>query len=182
MQLHHHPARSAIADLFTLYLGMNSKQRAEDPARETSNKLQKRVTALNRDPPPRDEQFISDFEQLHMQFPDQEQLQAVTESVLISFVLQCSSHAPQSEFLLFATRCLCARGHLRWDSLLPSLLNVVSSMDAPMGQAVSVTAAGPATSSLSAIAMPNAQSFHPSNPTSPLSAINTIGSPTQSGI
>lgn len=185
MQLHHHhhhPARSSIADLFTLYLGMNSKQRVEDPTRETSNKLQKRVTAMNRDLPPRDEQFISDFEQLHMQFPDQEQLQAVTESVLISFVLQCSSHAPQSEFLLFATRCLCARGHLRWDSLLPSLLNVVSSVEVPMGQGVSVTTGGPATSSSSAIAVPNAPSFHPSNPTSPLSAMNTIGSPTQSGI
>ena len=33
------------------------------------NKLQKRVTALNRDLPPRDEQFISDYEQLRMQFP-----------------------------------------------------------------------------------------------------------------
>nr|CAB3450989.1 unnamed protein product [Digitaria exilis] len=136
MQLHHHPARAAIADLFTLYLGMNSKQRAADPSRESSNKLQKRVTALNRDQPRPDEQFISDYEQLRMQFPDQEQLQAVTESVLISFVLQCSSHAPQSEFLLFATRCLCARGHLGWDSLLPSLLNTVSSMEAPMGQGV----------------------------------------------
>lgn len=113
---------------------------------------------------------------------DQEQLQAVTESVLISFVLQCSSHAPQSEFLLFATRCLCARGHLRWDSLLPSLLNVVSSVEVPMGQGVSVTTGGPATSSSSAIAVPNAPSFHASNPTSPLSAMNTIGSPTQSGI
>ena len=66
MQPHHHPARPAIADLFTLYLGvraylapkflissrvgvsllvltlgvvglqMNSKQRAEDPLRESS--------------------------------------------------------------------------------------------------------------------------------------------------
>ena len=33
------------------------------------NKLQRRVTALNRDLPPRDEQFISDYEQLRMQFP-----------------------------------------------------------------------------------------------------------------
>ncbi|AQK74581.1 Mediator of RNA polymerase II transcription subunit 23 [Zea mays] len=181
MQPHHHPARPAIADLFTLYLGMNSKQRAEDPLRESSNKLQKRVTALNRDLPPRDEQFISDYEQLRMQFPDAEQLQAITESVLISFVLQCSSHAPQSEFLLFATRCLCARGHLRWDSLLPSLLNTVSSIEAPMVQGVSVTGGGSVTPS-SAITMPNAPNFHQSNPASPLSVMNTIGSPTQSGI
>ncbi|XP_051192824.1 mediator of RNA polymerase II transcription subunit 23 [Lolium perenne] len=181
MQLHQHPARPAIADLFTLYLGMNSKQRAEDPAKETSNKLQKRVSALNRDLPPRDEQFISDFEQLRTRFPDQEQLQAVTESVLISFVLQCSSHAPRSEFLLFATRCLCARGHLRWDSLIPSLLSAVSSAEAPTGQAGSVTVGGPVSSS-SAIVAPSAPSFHASNPTSPLSAMNAIGSPTQSGI
>uniref|UniRef100_A0A453PHU2 Mediator of RNA polymerase II transcription subunit 23 n=1 Tax=Aegilops tauschii subsp. strangulata TaxID=200361 RepID=A0A453PHU2_AEGTS len=181
MQLLQHPARPAIADLFTLYLGVNSKQRDEDPARETSNKLQKRVSAHNRDLPPRDEQFISDFEQLCVPFQDQEQLQAVTESVLISFVLQCSSHAPQSQFLLFATRCLCARGHLRWDSLIPSLLSVVSSAEAPMGQGGSVTVGGPVSSS-SAIAVPNAPSFHASNPTSPLSAMNTIGSPTQSGI
>ncbi|CAN6233571.1 unnamed protein product [Urochloa humidicola] len=182
MQLHHYPARPAIADLFTLYLGMNSRQRAEDPSRESSNKLLKRVTALNRDLPRRDEQFISDYEQLRVQFPDQEQLQAVTESVLISFVLQCSSHAPQSEFLLFATRCLCARGYLRWDSLLPSLLNAVSSMEAPMGQGVPVIGGGPVTPSSSAITMPNAPNFHPSNPASPLSVMNTIGSPTQSGI
>lgn len=109
-------------------------------------------------------------------------MQAVTESVLISFVLQCSSHAPQSEFLLFATRCLCGRGHLGWDSLLPSLLNAVSSMEATMGQGVPVTGGGPVTPSSSAIAMPNAPNFHPSNPASPLSVMNTIGSPTQSGI
>lgn len=161
---------------------MNSKQRAEDPARETANKLQKRVSALSRDLPPRDEQFIPDFEQLRMPFPDQEQLQAVTESVLISFVLQCSSHAPKSEFLLFATRCLCARGHLRWDSLLPSLLSAVSSVEAPMAQGGAVTVGGPVSSSSSAIVAPSAPSFHASNPTSPLSAMNTIGSPTQSGI
>lgn len=33
------------------------------------NKTQKRVTALNRDLPPRNEQFLLDFEQLQNQFP-----------------------------------------------------------------------------------------------------------------
>lgn len=109
-------------------------------------------------------------------------MQPVTESVLISFMLQCSSHAPQSEFLLFATRCLCARGHLRWDTLLPSLLNTVSSVEVPVGQGGSVTVSGGVTPSSSAITMPNAPHFHPSTPASPLSVMNTIGSPTQSGI
>lgn len=51
-----------------------------------------------------------------------------------------------------------------------------------MGQGVPVTGGGPVTPSSSAIAMPNAPNFHPSNPASPLSVMNTIGSPTQSGI
>lgn len=33
------------------------------------NKTQKRVTALNRELPPRNEQFLLDFEQLTSQFP-----------------------------------------------------------------------------------------------------------------
>ncbi|AQK74613.1 Mediator of RNA polymerase II transcription subunit 23 [Zea mays] len=86
MQPHHHPARPAIADLFTLYLGMNSKQRAEDPLRESSNKLQKRVTALNRDLPPRDEQFISDYEQLRMQFPFLENIP--DDEALVSIIME----------------------------------------------------------------------------------------------
>lgn len=50
-----------------------------------------------------------------------------------------------------------------------------------MVQGVSVTGGGSVTPS-SAITMPNAPNFHPSNPASPLSVMNTIGSPTQSGI
>lgn len=33
------------------------------------NKTQKRITALNRELPPRNEQFLLDFEQLQSQFP-----------------------------------------------------------------------------------------------------------------
>ncbi|KAA8529023.1 hypothetical protein F0562_033489 [Nyssa sinensis] len=86
-----HPARPAIIDLFNLYLGRSSRQKSEDSIREPPNKTQKRVTALNRELPPRNEQFLLDFEQLQGQFPDQEQLRAVTESVLISLVIQFSS-------------------------------------------------------------------------------------------
>ncbi|THF96154.1 hypothetical protein TEA_001544 [Camellia sinensis var. sinensis] len=86
------------------------------------NKTQKRVTALNRELP-RNEQFLLDFEQLQSQFPDQEQLRAVTESILISLVMQCSGHAPRAEFLLFALRSLCSiasiqRGNLDWERAL----------------------------------------------------------------
>ena len=50
-----------------------------------------------------------------------------------------------------------------------------------MGQGGSVTVGGPVSSS-SAVVAPSAPIFHASNPTSPLSAMNTIGSPIQSGI
>ncbi|XP_020083151.1 mediator of RNA polymerase II transcription subunit 23 isoform X2 [Ananas comosus] len=173
-----HPARSAIVDLFNLYLGRNSRQRPDDPAQEAANKMQKRVTALNRELPPHDEQFVIDFEQLQGQFPDQEQLRAVTESVLISFVVQCSSHAPQSEFLLFAIRSLCSIGYLKWDSFLPSLLSAVSSVEASAGQGNSVS--GGVLSPTSSAVIPNASNYHASNPASPLSAIHAIGSPAQS--
>ena len=51
-----------------------------------------------------------------------------------------------------------------------------------MGQGVPVASGGPLTPSSSVLTMPNAPNFHPSNPASPLSVMNTIGSPTQSGI
>ncbi|XP_038985273.1 mediator of RNA polymerase II transcription subunit 23 [Phoenix dactylifera] len=183
-----HPARAAIVDLFNLYLGRNSRQRPEDPSRETSNKMQKRVTAPNRDLPPRDEKFILDFEQLQGQFPDQEQLRAVTESVLVSFIIQCSGHAPQSEFLLFAIRGLCSIGYVKWDTFLPSLLSAVSSAEASVGQgtpgAAGVQSTGVSSSmmipSSSTVAIPNSSNFHASNPASPLSTIHGIGSPAQS--
>ncbi|KAF6150897.1 hypothetical protein GIB67_020980 [Kingdonia uniflora] len=124
-----HPTRTAIIDLFNLYLGRNSTRKTDDSVRETPNKLQKRVTAFNRDLPPPNEQFLIDFEQLQTQFQDQEQLRVVTESVLIGLVVQCSSHAPRAEFVLFALRSLCRIGYINWDSFLPSLLSSVSSAE-----------------------------------------------------
>lgn len=105
-------------------------------------------------------------------FQDQEQVQSITESILISLIIQCSSHAPQSEFLLFATKSLCGIGYLKWDSLLPSLLSSVSNADSQAS-----SSAGPTSSTA---ATPTTSNLHVSNPTSPLSAINQIGSPTQS--
>lgn len=134
------------------------------------NKLQKRVTAPHGELPPRDEQFILDFEQLQGQFPvcirifllplqmilfrwqwlvtncactialqDPEQLRTGTETVIMSLVVQCSSHAPQSEFLLFAIRSLCSIGYLKWDTFLLSLLSAVSAAEATLAQGTPAT-------------------------------------------
>ncbi|CAI9278470.1 unnamed protein product [Lactuca saligna] len=114
-----HPAKPAIIDLFNLYLGRNGRHKSDDSIREPPNKTQKRVIALNRDIhiPPCDGQFLLDFEQLQTQFPGQEQLRAVLESVFVSMVIQCSGHAPRSEFLLFALRSLYSIGSWNWISI-----------------------------------------------------------------
>ncbi|GLT96713.1 hypothetical protein SLE2022_143180 [Rubroshorea leprosula] len=151
-----HPARAPIIDLFNLYLGRNSRQNPDDPAREPPNKTQKRVLALNRELPPRNEQFLLDFQQLQGQFGDQDQVRAVTESVLISLVVQCCGHAPRAEFLLFALRSLHSIGYINWDTFLPSLLSSVSTAEMSVGQT--------------------------SNPVSPLTSVHGIGSPAPSAI
>ncbi|XXG80040.1 hypothetical protein AAC387_Pa09g0992 [Persea americana] len=180
-----HPARAPITDLFNLYLGRNSRQKSEDTGRETANKTQKRVTAFIELPPP-NEQFLFDFQQLQAQFPDQEQVRAVTESVLISLVVQCSSHAPQAEFILFALRSLSGIGFVNWDTFLRSLLSTVSSTEASIGQGSLAMVSGPSTSfqasggTASAITVPSSTNFQPPNPASPLPSIHAIGSPAQS--
>uniref|UniRef100_A0A7N0V9C4 Uncharacterized protein n=1 Tax=Kalanchoe fedtschenkoi TaxID=63787 RepID=A0A7N0V9C4_KALFE len=63
------PSRHAITELFNLYLGRSSRRESDESAGEPPNKSQKRDTALNRELPPRNEQFILDFEQLLNQFP-----------------------------------------------------------------------------------------------------------------
>ncbi|XP_077232884.1 mediator of RNA polymerase II transcription subunit [Tasmannia lanceolata] len=167
-----HPSRTAIIDLFNIYLGRNSRNKAEDAVRETPSKMQKRVTALRELPPP-NEQFLFDFEQLQGQFLDQEQLRAVTESVLISLVVQCSSHAPQAEFILFSLRSLSSIGYVNWDTFLPSLLSSVSSAESSTGQGNQAMAGV-------SLSVPNSSNFQTSNPTSPLPSIHGIGSPVQS--
>ncbi|CAN8313026.1 unnamed protein product [Cochlearia groenlandica] len=172
-----HPARSAIIDLFNLYLGRESRQKPDQSLRDPPNKSQKRVHAPSRDLPPRNEQFILDFEQLLSQFGDPEQLRAITESVLISVVLQCSNHAPRAEFLLFALRTLCGIGYINWDTFLPSLLSSVSAAEVSISQSVQAAIAG----SSAAAATSSSQSLV-SNQTSLLpSAHGIIGSPETSG-
>ncbi|XP_048614924.1 mediator of RNA polymerase II transcription subunit 23 isoform X1 [Brassica napus] len=135
-----HPARAAIVDLFNLYLGRGNLQKPDEPIRDPPNKSQKRVHAPVRDLPPRNDQFIVDFEKLQTQFNDPDQLRAITESVVISMVLQCSNHAPRAEFLLFALRTLCRIGCVNWDTFLPSLLSSVSAAEASLSQAATAAA------------------------------------------
>ncbi|KAK6134297.1 hypothetical protein DH2020_031920 [Rehmannia glutinosa] len=183
---HFHPARPAILDLFNLYLGRNVRQKSDESVREPPNKTQKRVIAINRELPPPNEQFVFDFEQIQSQLPDQEQLRAVTESVLISLVIQCSSHTPRAEFLLFAVHSLFNIGCINWDAFLPSLLSSVSSAEIPVVQGgQTVVAVASAASSQSAVlptsnGVPNSTNFQSLSPASPLPSIHGVGSPTQS--
>ncbi|XVE85456.1 hypothetical protein DITRI_Ditri17bG0092500 [Diplodiscus trichospermus] len=176
-------AGAAITDLFNHYLGRSSRQKADDSIREAPNKTQKRVLALNRDLPPRNEQFLLHFEQLHTQFGDQ--LRSVTESVLISLVIQCCNHAPQAEFLLFALRSLCSIGYINWDTLLPSLLSSVSSAEVPAGQgsqglpSVSSTSLSQSGIMPSTSVISNTSNFQSANPVSALTSVHVIGSPAQ---
>ncbi|KAL9241919.1 hypothetical protein vseg_015975 [Gypsophila vaccaria] len=128
-----HPANPVITDLFNLYLGRSARQKHDEVPRDPPNKAQKRISAFNRQLPPND-QFVSDFEQILRQYPDQEQLRLVTQSVLISLILQCSSHLQQAEFLQFALRSLCTIGYINWDTFLPSLFSAVSSAETALGQ------------------------------------------------
>ncbi|CAH2033702.1 unnamed protein product [Thlaspi arvense] len=173
-----HPARAAIIDLFNLYIGRGSRQKPDDSIRDPPNKSQKRVHAPNRDLPPRNEQFILDFEQLQSQFGDPDQLRTITESVLISMVLQCSNHAPRAEFLLFALRTLCRISYINWDTFLPSLLSSVSAAEASLTQVAqqAATAGSSATSSQSLLPLPSN-----TIPTSLLPSAHGISSPSPSG-
>ncbi|KAG7016782.1 Mediator of RNA polymerase II transcription subunit 23 [Cucurbita argyrosperma subsp. argyrosperma] len=184
-----HPARAAIANLFDLYLGRSNRLKPEDSAREPPNKAQKRVVAINRELPPRNEQFLLDFEQIQNQFADYDQLHAVTESVLISLVVQCSGHVPRAEFLLFALRSLCSIGYINWDTFLPSLLSSISSAEVSLGQGSQAAPTTVSTTNLSQSGVlpssnpvPNSSTFQSSNPASPLPSVHGISSPAQSSI
>ncbi|KAL0695236.1 hypothetical protein Bca4012_062416 [Brassica carinata] len=172
-----HPARTAIVDLFNLYLGVliydlflhlaflnfaadltfffHREETIKSPMNPYEilrrNKSQKRVHAPVRDLPPRNDQFIVDFEKLQTQFGDPDQLRSITESVLISTVLQCSNHAPRAEFLLFALRTLCRIGYVNWDTFLPSLLSSVSAAEASLSQAATAGSAAATSSSQSLV-------------------------------
>ncbi|KAL5553223.1 hypothetical protein UlMin_040624 [Ulmus minor] len=179
-----HPGRAAIVNLFDLYLGRSSSQKSQDSIREPPNKSQKRVVALNRELPPRNEQFLVDFEQIKSQFNDQEQLRAVTESVIISLVVLCCNHAPRAEFLLFALRSLCSIDCINWDTFLPSLLSSVSVAEMSASQGSQAIHAVPSQSAMlpASTTITTNSNFHTSTPASPLPSVHGIGSPAQSAI
>ncbi|XP_057528716.1 mediator of RNA polymerase II transcription subunit 23 [Amaranthus tricolor] len=177
-----HPAKAIITDLFNLYLGRTSRQKSEE---QPPNKAQRRVTAFIREFPPPNEQFVTDFQNALKQFSDQEQLRLVTESVLISLVVQCSNHSPREEFLLFAIKSLCNVDYINWDTLLPSLLSAVSTAEMSLGQGSQATAAVTSTNisqpgMLSSTNTISVSSTFQSNPASPLTSAQGVGSPVQS--
>lgn len=128
--------------------------------------------------------MVAYFETLNQ---DPEQLRTITESVLISLVVQNSSHAPRAEFLLFALRTLCRISYINWDTFLPSILSSVSAAEASISQvAQAATAALSATSSQSLVpipsnAVPSSSNYHSTNQTSLLPSAHGIGSPAPSG-
>ncbi|KAE8719636.1 Mediator of RNA polymerase II transcription subunit 23 [Hibiscus syriacus] len=119
---------------------------------------------------------------------DQDQLQSVTESVLISLVIQCCSHAPRAEFLLFALRSLCSIGYINWGTLLPSLLSAVASAEVPVSQgsqgmpSVSSTSLSQSGMMPSTSVIANTSNFQSTNRASTLTPVHVIGSPAQSTI
>ncbi|XP_057830163.2 mediator of RNA polymerase II transcription subunit 23 isoform X2 [Cryptomeria japonica] len=175
--------RMAVQDLFNLYLGRSSNVKSEDSAKETTLQLRKRITAINRDLPPRNEQFLLDFQQLQAQFLDQEQFRSATESVLFALIVQCNSHTLQADFLLFALQMLSSINFINWDSFLPSLLSAVSAAETSPSQSGQMNAGTPSVSSGAAgntipnSTLPNSSMTQSSNPASPLTSLNIIGTP-----
>lgn len=174
--------RIAVHDLFNHYLGRSSTQKTEDPARETSFQLRKRITA-NRDPRPRNEQFILDFQQLQGQCSDQDQLRLATESVLLALIVQCSSHTLQAEFLLFALQMLAGINFINWDSFLSSLLSSVSVAENSPAQSSQAHSGVPSVGSaatgntMPVMSISNSSIAQASNPASPMTSLHIIGSP-----
>lgn len=64
-----------------------------------------------------------------LEVQDQEQGRAVTEAVLATLLVQCSSHALQADFLLSALQMLAKLGVVRWDSFLPILLRAAGTAE-----------------------------------------------------
>ncbi|KAL2653365.1 hypothetical protein R1flu_021493 [Riccia fluitans] len=122
--------RVAVQDLFNLYLGRPTTSKNDAITREQqSSKQRRKVMATNRPQPPKDENFLADYQDLQATFPDMEQLRSATEGVLASLLVHCSYHALQVEFLLYALQTLAKLSLVRWDSFLPLLLRAVGSCE-----------------------------------------------------
>ncbi|XP_024525879.1 mediator of RNA polymerase II transcription subunit 23 [Selaginella moellendorffii] len=119
--------KSALQELFDLYLGRNSSVKGEGAGgRENATKQRKKASTK---PHPPNEQFQSDYLLLQNQFMDHNQLQAITESLVAMLFIQCGSHAPQADFLLFALRTLARAGLLRSDMFLLAFFRAVAMVE-----------------------------------------------------
>lgn len=181
-----HTLRTAVQDLFNLYLGGPRSIKNDDAGRDflTSN-VRKRVTAMGKSRSPKDDQFAVDLMQLQNQFPDQEQLRTVAESILASLLANCGGHMVQADFLLFALHTLLRLNLLSWDTFLPLLLRAALTAESSCAQsghlqsatvssAVSVSVPASFTSTM---ALPQVSTPAPASPTSAI-----IGSPAYSAI
>ncbi|KAG0577554.1 hypothetical protein KC19_5G164800 [Ceratodon purpureus] len=148
--------------------------------------VRKRVALSSRTQAPKEEQLSSDFLQLQSQFSDQEQGRAVTEAVLASLLVQCSSHGLQSDFLLSSLQTLVKMGVVRWDSFIPILLRAAEKADknAPATgghQGLNVGTAGPQPTGPLAMMM-QGTAANPSTPASPSPSSNLLTSPAHGNI
>lgn len=117
---------------------------------------------------------------------DQEQGRAVTEAVLASLLVQCSSHGLQSDFLLSALQILVKMVVVRWDSFLPILLRAAEKAEkngpttgGHQGMNVGTTGSQP-TGPLAM--MMQGTTATPPTPASPSPSSNLLTSPAHSGV
>ncbi|BFI23757.1 mediator of RNA polymerase II transcription subunit 23 [Marchantia polymorpha subsp. ruderalis] len=176
-------ARVAVQDLFNLYLGRSTTSKSDAISREQqSSKLRRKMSATNRPQPPKDENFLADYQELQTMFADAEQLRSSTEAVLAMLVVQCSYHSLQVEFLLSALQTLTKLNLIRWDTFLPLLLRAVSACET-----AGLQQAPPATSTPASVAshmLGNSTTpplSAPASPAPPLSS-SLIASPTHSAV
>ncbi|KAL3685167.1 hypothetical protein R1sor_003189 [Riccia sorocarpa] len=174
--------RGAVQDLFNLYLGRPTTSKNDASSREQQPAKQRRkVMASSRPQPPKDENFLSDYQELQATFQDTEQLRSATEGVLALLLVQCSYHALQVEFLLYALQTLAKLGLVRWDSFLPLLLRAVGSCEmAGLHQGPQTSSTPPTTAShaltMGSSATPPLTASTPASP-APLLSSSVIGSP-----
>ena len=111
---------------------------------------------------------------------DQEQGRAVTEAVLATLLVQCSSHGLQSDFLLSALQVLVKMGVVRWDSFLPLLLRAAEKAEkngpaTGSHQGMNVVTAGAQPTGPLAMMM-QGTAANPSTPASPSPSSNLLTS------
>lgn len=117
---------------------------------------------------------------------DQEQGRSVTEAVLATLLVQCSSHGLQSDFLLSALRILVKMAVVRWDSFLPILLRAAEKAEksgptTAGNQAMSVGTTGSQPTGPLAMMMQGTTATPPT-PASPSPSSNLLTSPAHGNV